>query len=56
MLFIDCRNAEENSNSSKAEWAVQKEVMLKYVQVFCLYLSVCARQKLCLFISVCMYV
>ena len=47
MLCNDCRDAEENSHSSKAEWVMQKEVMLKYVQVCNLCLSICAFVNFC---------
>ena len=56
ILCNDCRDAEENRNSSIAMWAMQKEVMLKFVQVCHLRLSVNALLNLCLSASVCMYV
>lgn len=30
---VCCRDVAEDSSTSKAEWAMQKEVILKYVQV-----------------------
>ena len=47
----ECRDAEGNSNSSKAEWAMQKEIMLKYVQVCNLCLSIRAFVNICLHTS-----
>ena len=43
----DCRDAEESSDSSKGKWAMQKEVVLKYLQVCCLCLSVYAFVNVC---------